>query len=311
MPNLYASTSSAGGTRIGDLPTRLSGWFAHTFSTSSTDLSLPAILAQHSPSRGSQPSSYDSTSSPRKMAAPAALLAVAKHGSGTLNKAMRYLLDSDAVPDRCGDPIWLLGVRHPGWEGPPPDVLSTSTIQQQRKEPRVKARRGSWRSSSSSAASSSADGHSSPPSSTGHASSTLSTPASPAGRTHARAPPDPGAAWPPAFYADFTSRVWLTYRSHLPSPIRDARLADLPPCSPPFALHEEEAYSLPEAGGESRSPTAGRKVWPWAAEKTWNADTGWGCMLRTGQSLLANALVGVQLGRGTLLLFIFLLLKRY
>ncbi len=35
------------------------------------------------------------------MAAPAALLAVAKHGSGTLNKAMRYLLDSDAVPDRC------------------------------------------------------------------------------------------------------------------------------------------------------------------------------------------------------------------
>ncbi|KJA22323.1 hypothetical protein HYPSUDRAFT_41184 [Hypholoma sublateritium FD-334 SS-4] len=272
MPSLYASTSSAGGTRIGDLPTRLSGWFAHTFSTSSTDLSLPAIVAQHSPSRGAPPSAYDpassSSSSPRKMAAPAALLAVAKHGSGTLNKAMRYLLDSDAVPDRCADPIWLLGVRHPGWEGPPPDALplpsSSNQQQQQRKEPRVKARRGSWRSSSSSAASSSADGHSSPPSSTGHG-STLSTPASPA----RRAPPDPGAAWPPAFYADFTSR--------------------------------RGAYGgAPEAavvGGEGRSPTAGRKVWPWAAERTWSADTGWGCMLRTGQSLLANALVGVQLGR--------------
>jgi cysteine protease ATG4 len=39
---LYSSTSST--TRIGDLPNRLSGWFHHTFSTSSTDLS--ALLAQ-------------------------------------------------------------------------------------------------------------------------------------------------------------------------------------------------------------------------------------------------------------------------
>ena len=39
------------------------------------------------------------------MAVPAALLAVAKHGSGTFKKVLFYLLDSDAVPDRCVDPI--------------------------------------------------------------------------------------------------------------------------------------------------------------------------------------------------------------
>jgi hypothetical protein len=44
---LYSSTSST--TRIGDLPNRLSGWFHHTFSTSSTDLSallspIPAVV---------------------------------------------------------------------------------------------------------------------------------------------------------------------------------------------------------------------------------------------------------------------------
>ncbi len=29
-------------------------------------------------------------------------------------------------------------------------------------------------------------------------------------------------------------------------------------------------------GGDNRSPTVGRKVWPWAQERTWSADTGWG-----------------------------------
>jgi cysteine protease ATG4 len=29
------------------------------------------------------------------------------------------------------------------------------------------------------------------------------------------------------------------------------------------------------------------------------ADTGWGCMIRSGQSLLANALCILSLGRGT------------
>lgn len=113
----------------------------------------------------------------------------------------------------------------------------------------------------------------------------------------ASTPPDPTLAWPPAFYADFTSRIWLTYRSHLASPIRDTRLVELEPCSPPDQL----PHAHTQDSQESRNATPGRKVWPWAAEKTWTADSGWGCMVRTGQSLLANALIEVLLGRGDFL----------
>lgn len=264
VQTLYSSTSS-GSARLGDLPTRLGGWLAHTFSASSNDLSLPAILAQHSPG-----GAREGSSSPRRTTGPAALLAAAKHGKGTLDKAMRFLRDSDAVPDRCPDPIWLLGVRHPGWESPPSSGLP---LVLHRKEPKTKARRGSWRSSLG---------------------ATESAPVLPTPGTST--PPDPAVAWPPAFYADFTSRVWLTYRSHLATPIRDTRLAELDPCSPPDQLPDVHTQ-----GSEEGKGTPGRKVWPWAAEKSWNADSGWGCMVRTGQSLLANALIEILLGRGAII----------
>ncbi|KAI9480827.1 MAG: hypothetical protein EXX96DRAFT_481805 [Benjaminiella poitrasii] len=51
--------------------------------------------------------------------------------------------------------------------------------------------------------------------------------------------------WPPDFYEDFTSRLWMTYRHNYP-PIRPSNHM---------------------------------------------TDIGWGCMLRSGQSLLANTLV--------------------
>ncbi|KAG1373245.1 hypothetical protein G6F60_010656 [Rhizopus arrhizus] len=57
--------------------------------------------------------------------------------------------------------------------------------------------------------------------------------------------------WPPDFYDDFTSRLWMTYRHNYP-PIRPSN------------------------------------------HKT---DIGWGCMLRSGQSLLANTLIIHFLGR--------------
>ena len=81
---LYSSTSST--SRIGNLPTRLSGWFSHTFSSSSTD--IPILLAYHS------------TASLRGKG-PSALLMAAKHGKGHLDKAMRYPLDSDAMGWGC------------------------------------------------------------------------------------------------------------------------------------------------------------------------------------------------------------------
>ncbi|CEP17831.1 hypothetical protein [Parasitella parasitica] len=58
--------------------------------------------------------------------------------------------------------------------------------------------------------------------------------------------------WPPDFYDDFTSRLWMTYRHNYP-PIRPSN------------------------------------------HKT---DIGWGCMLRSGQSLLANTLLVHFLSRG-------------
>jgi cysteine protease ATG4 len=256
-PVLFSSASST--SRIGDLPTRLSGWFHHTFSTSSTDLST--LLAQQATSP--------------KGKGPNALLTAAKHGKGHLDKAMRYLLDSDATPDKCLDPIWLLGVEHPGYESPPPShAPSTGTAEKKRRgsaSPPV-----SFRSSTSSAT---------PDSSLSQ--STSSIPSNKHVTKH-----DPSANWPPVFYLDFTSRIWLTYRAQFPIPIKDGRLADL--CGDGCELAAVAA--APSTG----TPSMSKRAWPWSGEKTWSTDSGWGCMLRTGQSLLANTLVHVHLGRGSL-----------
>ncbi|SCV69762.1 BQ2448_1156 [Microbotryum intermedium] len=89
--------------------------------------------------------------------------------------------------------------------------------------------------------------------------------------------------WPSTFYHDFYSRMALTYRSGFP-PI---------PCATPG-----------NAGGggflNSLSMSIGRGSNGRTADGL-SSDTGWGCMLRTGQSLLANALMAVHLGRGELL----------
>ena len=95
---------------------------------------------------------------------------------------------------------------------------------------------------------------------------------------------DPGALWPPIFYADFSSRIWCTYRSGFP-PIRDHTLAQL---------------ELEVSGQTGQPISQSPRKWAWitGGEKGWSCDSGWGCMLRTGQSLLANALIHLHLGRG-------------
>ena len=269
----YPSSSS---TRLTDLPSRLSGWFSHTFSSSSTDLSLPHLLSQqHLSSNPSSPKGKGS-----------ALLTAAKHGKGHLDKAMRFLLDSDAVPDKSTDPIWLLGVEHPGYEPPPPPPP---------------AHDGGRRSSIGS--------RRSPSSLRSSMSSSSTTAAMPGGDAAAAQPPaspskdkDPGRHWPPVFYADFTSRIWVTYRSQF-LPIRDITLEELNAPLDPVA---------PGAGaGASASPQPTRWNWPLGGgggDKCWTSDAGWGCMLRTGQSLLANALIHVHLGRGASPFFLNVLL---
>ncbi|EJD04597.1 uncharacterized protein FOMMEDRAFT_133827 [Fomitiporia mediterranea MF3/22] len=251
--NYYPSSHST--QRISEMSvgSRLSGWFSHTFSTSSTDLSLPNILANTTPLTGASKSKSGGLG----------ILTAAKHGKGHLDKAMRYLLDSDATPDKCTDPIWLLGVQHPGYEPPPPPPSQSSSAPPSGRRSSLDIRRSS---SIRNSVSSLRGATSSPEPSMVHPQK------------------NPGANWPPGFYSDFSSRVWLTYRSHYP-PIRDQTLAQL----------EAEASGQIPLQPVSASPRKWHILG--SGEKGWTSDSGWGCMLRTGQSLLANALIHLHLGR--------------
>lgn len=84
--------------------------------------------------------------------------------------------------------------------------------------------------------------------------------------------------WPPAFLDDFEARIWLTYRSSFPAIAK----SEDPKAASAMSLSVRLRSQLVEQG-------------------RFTSDTGWGCMIRSGQSLLANALVILKLGRGMLL----------
>ncbi|KAK6978243.1 peptidase family C54-domain-containing protein [Favolaschia claudopus] len=124
----------------GALTTRLSGWFAHLAGGSTSDLSIAATISgslanvggaagvlgrsrssQPSSSSSSHPHSSSSSSHPHsggggkkdeKVGSPKTKVG---GGGGLLDKAVRYLLDGDAVPDRSAEEIWVCGVRVEGW----------------------------------------------------------------------------------------------------------------------------------------------------------------------------------------------------
>ncbi|KAI9822353.1 MAG: Cysteine protease atg4 [Pycnora praestabilis] len=85
---------------------------------------------------------------------------------------------------------------------------------------------------------------------------------------------DDSGGWPPSFLDDFESRIWLTYRSNFP-PIAKSQN---PNASSAMSFSVRLRSHLVDQGG-------------------FTSDTGWGCMIRSGQSLLANALVMLKLGR--------------
>ncbi|USW59528.1 Putative peptidase C54, papain-like cysteine peptidase superfamily [Septoria linicola] len=79
--------------------------------------------------------------------------------------------------------------------------------------------------------------------------------------------------WPSDFIDDFESRIWITYRDGFP----------------PIAKSSD-----PAAGSKMSFTTKLRSL---TNQQGFTSDTGWGCMIRSGQSLLANTLVLQRLGR--------------
>ncbi|KAJ9101225.1 hypothetical protein QFC21_003444 [Naganishia friedmannii] len=283
-----------------------------------------AIVPQPPP-----PSSYSGTSNTgpsNLMNSMTSLLTSARTKALT---SYRSLVDSEAYPDGCPDPIWVRGVRfeHGSLDGGGEGGESMGMGKGKANAPvnagkgRIGGRRGKKVS----------DGF--------------------GGAGGAE-----GFVWPaglplkdlisrPAVLLDFRSTVWCTYRSQyapilalkqgeeiVPSP-RTYRQGHLPPlrdtverrdghsaaASPPTASVEQpttKAAAQTQALGKSSAWATwmsnissvnitgggGGGIGSGSGEGTTNergltADSGWGCMLRTGQSLLANALVCYHLGR--------------
>ncbi|CRG83259.1 autophagy-related protein 4 [Talaromyces islandicus] len=78
--------------------------------------------------------------------------------------------------------------------------------------------------------------------------------------------------WPKAFLDDFESKIWMTYRSNFPTIAKS---------------EDQNASQAMSLGVRLRSHLT----------EGFTSDTGWGCMIRSGQSLLANAIFVSQLGR--------------
>ncbi|KAI5236875.1 hypothetical protein E4T43_08344 [Aureobasidium subglaciale] len=79
--------------------------------------------------------------------------------------------------------------------------------------------------------------------------------------------------WPPAFLDDLESRIWLTYRSDFSHIAKSTN-----PDAASGLSFRTRLLQLGNSGG-------------------FTSDSGWGCMIRTGQSLLANTLQILELGR--------------
>lgn len=81
--------------------------------------------------------------------------------------------------------------------------------------------------------------------------------------------------WPVAFVDDFESRLRFSYRAGFPVIPR----SEDPKASSSMSFSVRLRSQLSDQGGFS-------------------SDTGWGCMIRSGQSLLANSVAMLRLSRG-------------
>lgn len=83
------------------------------------------------------------------------------------------------------------------------------------------------------------------------------------------------ASWPHGFLEDFVSRIWMTYRSGFEAIPKSTN----PKAALALTLSMRIKSQLVDQNG-------------------FTSDSGWGCMIRSGQSLLANAMAMLNLGRG-------------
>ncbi|KAK4452114.1 putative cysteine protease [Podospora aff. communis PSN243] len=214
------------------------------------------------PGSGSWQSTVSGTS-PKLAGAMEVAIAGAAEVSRVGRRLLHRIWDPEPINDRAtNDPVWCLGCSY---------TLDTKTY-------------GAPRLSTST-----------PPDDTHDATETTDEPKPPVPDTKTILKPDippesvtssfdsslayeePGqdGGWPPAFLDDFESRIWMTYRTGFEIIPRseDPKAAS----ALSFTMRLKTSFG-DQLGGFS-------------------SDTGWGCMIRSGQSLLANALLITRLGR--------------
>lgn len=193
-------------------------------------------------------------------------LAIANTGLGHYRRIMQILWDPEPTNDVAADqPVWCLGCSYRLSDGMPRAAASVDKNAEQNVDqaaPQTPPPRQTTASTS------------------GLAAKIPKTPpeSSSGGPSHSHAcadhPRDDGG-WPHGFLSDIDARFWMTYRSDF-EPI--PKSSD-PSATSTLSLPMRMKSLLGEQGGFS-------------------SDSGWGCMIRSGQSLLMNAMAMLLMGRG-------------